>query len=117
MASAFKYYIHDTAEGYIFELHGPMTHACVREINLCWQTAKPTLYARNVIMDLRGVTSLDEETRQWLASMREDGASYHPETFLLDSVAGLDHPYVPVKPLSKQSIFGRLFGLSAKPAP
>ncbi len=87
--TAFRYYIHDTAEGYVLELKGPVTESAVLELSCCWQTAKPTLKNRKVTLDLREVDSVDEVAKQWLASMRQEGAEYIPESFLRDAVAGM----------------------------
>ena len=84
--SAFKYYIHDTAEGYSLEMSGPFTESSVAELACCWQTAKTTLKDRTLTLDLRGLTSVDDGAKQWLASMSHEGAKYLPESFLRDAV-------------------------------
>jgi hypothetical protein len=117
MTAVFKYYIHDTAKGYALEMSGPLTEACVSELSCCWQTAKTTLKGRTLTLDLRRLTALDEPARQWLASMAQDGAKYLPESFLLDTVAGLPGGELPETPeTSKQSLFVRLFRFAPKPA-
>jgi hypothetical protein len=85
----FKYYIHDTAAGYSLAMSGPLTASSVAELDCCWQTARTTLKNRDLILDLRGLTSVDDAAKQWLASMNHEGAKYLPETFMLDTVAGL----------------------------
>jgi|GEM_PF-6108632 len=89
---SFKYYIHDTTRGYAMEMIGPFGHSAVPELACCWQTAKTTLKNRELTLDLRGVTSVDDVAQQWLASMAQEGAKYLPESFLLDAVAGLPEP-------------------------
>lgn len=85
----FKYYIHDTAQGYVLEMSGPFTESSVRELSCCWDTARTTLKGRALILDLRGLTSVDEGAKLWLASMSHEGAKYVPESFLRDAVAGM----------------------------
>jgi hypothetical protein len=102
----FKYYIHDTALGYSLEMSGPFTESSVPELACCWDTARTTLRGRVLTLDLRGVTSLDEKARQWLASMNQEGARYLPDSFLLDSMAGEPGRLIPEEP--KQSFLSRL---------
>jgi hypothetical protein len=108
-AIAFKYYIHDTAEGYVLEMSGPFAGASVAELACCWKTAKTTLGDRALTLDLRGLTSIDEGAKLWLASMSHEGAKYLPESFMRDAVGGMpgrqaDETLVPVK----RSFLGRL---------
>jgi hypothetical protein len=93
---------------------GPLTEMSVAELACCWQTAKPTLKDRILTLDLRGLTSVDESAKQWLASMVQEGAHYLPETFLRDSLAGepgremqLERP--------RRNFFERLLRISPKP--
>jgi hypothetical protein len=86
--SDFKYYIHDTAEGYRLQLSGDFTDHQVSELNSCWLTARNTLRDRKLILDLREVKHVDERGKQWLAGMGLEGASYVPESFLRDAMAG-----------------------------
>jgi anti-anti-sigma regulatory factor len=88
-AGSFKYYIHDTAQGYTLQLLGDLTDHQVSELNCCWMTARNTLKGRNIVLDLRGVKHVDERGKQWLAGMAVEGASYIPESFLRDALA--DH--------------------------
>lgn len=88
-AAAFKYYIHDTIDGYVLELSGPLTESAVSELSCCWLTAKSTLQNRKLTLDLRRVNRVDEVAKQWIASMTNEGACALPESFLRDAVAGL----------------------------
>jgi hypothetical protein len=109
MDGLFKYYIHDTAKGYSLEMVGPFTEGCVADLACCWQTAKTTLKNRTLTLDLRGVTSVDESARQWLAAMGQDGARYLPDTFLLETLAGLDRNAHSSSRMAKLNFFGRIF--------
>jgi anti-anti-sigma regulatory factor len=102
----FKYYIHDTAAGYSLEMSGPLTASSVSELDCCWQTARTTLKNRDLILDLRGLTSVDDAAKQWLASMNHEGAKYLPETFMLETVAGLPGRAAAESP--RRNFFGRL---------
>lgn len=84
----FKYYIHDKPSGYSFEMLGPFTESAISELECCWKTAKTTNKSRTLILDVRGITFVDEKAKQWLASMHQEGAKYLPDTFLLDTLAG-----------------------------
>jgi hypothetical protein len=105
-SNVFKYYIHDTAEGYSLQMSGPFTEAVIDELSSCWETARTTLKDRNLILDLRGLTSVDDTAKQWLVNMSADGARCLPDSFLAEAWP---------KPssrkrsgASRQSIFGRL---------
>ncbi len=117
MSAAFKYYIHDTDKGYTLEMSGPFGEKSVAELNCCWQPAQTTLKNRSLTLDLRGLTSIDEHSRQWLATMAQDGARCLPESFLLDTVAGLDRNKMHAYQRSRQSVLGRLFRFAPKPSP
>jgi hypothetical protein len=114
MPAHFKYYIHDTSKGFSLEIVGPFTESCVAELTCCWQTAKPTLKDRALTLDLRSVTSVDESARQWLAAMAQDGAKHLPESFLLETLAGLDRNAQASSCRAKASFFGRIFRLAPR---
>jgi hypothetical protein len=103
----FKYYIHDTAEGYRLQLSGNFTDHQVSELNSCWLTARNTLRNRKLILDLREVKHVDERGKQWLAGMGLEGASYVPESFLRDAMAG-DSAARASKTTARFNVFDRL---------
>ncbi len=114
MSAHFKYYIHDTSKGYSLEMAGPLTETCVAELTCCWQTAKTTLKDRVLTLDLRRVTSVDESARQWLAAMAQDGAKHLPESFLRETLAGLDRNVHAAGNAPKPNFFGRIFRLAPR---
>jgi len=114
MPAQFKYYIHDTSKGYSLEMVGPFTENCVAELTCCWQTAKTTLKSRVLTLDLRRVTSVDETARQWLAAMAQDGAKHLPESFLLETLAGMDRSVQASGNRAKLNFFGRIFRLAPR---
>ena len=78
---SFKYYIHDSTLACRLELFGELTETDVPELSGCWSTAKTIVANRKLILDLRGLTAVDEIGRQWLAAMSTEGACYEPESF------------------------------------
>ncbi len=87
-SSLFKYYIHDTAGVLRLELLGELTEPDVLDLNGCWRTAKTTLAARTLVLDLRGLRSIDDAGKQWLAGMADEGATYLPDTYLRTGLGG-----------------------------
>ncbi|MBV9779510.1 MAG: hypothetical protein JOY62_05995 [Acidobacteriaceae bacterium] len=73
-SSRFKYYIHDGVSACRLQLIGELTSADLEELNGCWRTAKTTLGNRKLILDLRDLTAIDEDGRQWVSSMTVQGA-------------------------------------------
>ena len=117
LTSMFKYYIHDRSTGYTLEMYGPCGESAVSELTCCWNTARTTLRNRTLTLDLRGITSVDESGRQWIAAMAQDGAQLVPETFLLDTVAGLNrNPAGDKSDEPKVGFFYRLFRFALRPA-
>lgn len=78
----FKYYIHDAVESCRFQLLGNFTQTQVGELSGCWRTARTTLGDRKLVLDLRGITSVDESAKQWIAVMTQEGAICWPDDFL-----------------------------------
>jgi hypothetical protein len=62
---------------------------------------------RKLILDLRGVKHVDERGKQWLAGMGLEGASYIPESFLRDAMAG-DADTRARKNTTRYNVFDRL---------
>ncbi len=73
-SSRFKYYIHDGIEACRFQLIGELTESEVAELSGCWRTAKTMLGKRKLILDLRGLKTLDEAGSEWVTSMASEGA-------------------------------------------
>ncbi len=111
-SSLFKYYIHDGIAACRLQLLGQLTEADIRELNGCWRTAKTTLGARPLVLDLHALKSVDEAGKQWLAGMAQEGAVCMPESYLRDLVAGKHTGEVEVTvPRAKGGLLGRLAGL------
>lgn len=86
-SSSFKYYIHDTVEALRLQLIGQLSETQVPELSGCWATAKTTLGARKVLLDLRNLRVADDPGKEWIISMASEGALLLPETFLRDGLA------------------------------
>ena len=84
--SSFKYYVHDSTDGFRFQLIGNLSDLHVAELRGSWATAQSTLCGRRLILDLRALRSADDAGRQWLLSMAHEGAQYLPETYFRDGL-------------------------------
>lgn len=106
-SSSFKYYIHDGIESCRLQLIGELTEANLPDLSGCWRTARTTLGARSLVLDLQNLSRVDDAGKQWLASMSQEGAVYVPEDFLRTSLA--DRSGEPKS--SSPGLFGRLIAL------
>jgi hypothetical protein len=86
-SSVFKYYIHDGIDACRFQLIGELSEADIAELQGCWRTAKTTLRDRKLILDLRGLRTLDEAGAKWVTSMAAEGAEYLPGTAPAENTA------------------------------
>ena len=55
---------------------GKLARACVGELDKCWQAARLLEPEGAILMDLTGVTFIDETGKQLLARMHEDGTGF-----------------------------------------
>jgi hypothetical protein len=100
-SSRFTYYIHDGIQACRFQLIGELTEAEVPELSGCWRTAKTMLGKRKLILDLRGLRSLDEAGTRWVTSMASEGAE----------CVGAASDKAPVGNAGKPSRFARLLAI------
>jgi hypothetical protein len=110
LSGNFKYYIHDSITELRFQILGEIGETEIRELNGCWQTAKGTLGLRRLLLDLRGVRSVDETAKQWLAAMAQERACYLPEAFLRDALANKPNKH-DEQAAVRLSLLGRVLGL------
>jgi len=82
----FKYYIHDGNECCRLQLFGECTEADVPDLSGCWNTAKTTLGARKLVLDVCKLRSADDVAKRWLLEMAAEGATFLPETYLRDGL-------------------------------
>ena len=71
-------YLHDSREMFCFVLRGELAGGSVRELELAWTTANSTLGARNLVLDISGLTDPDPAGRELLFRMRRSGACVIP---------------------------------------
>jgi len=87
-SASFKYYIHDGHECCRLQLFGECTEADVPDLSGCWNTAKTTLGARKLVLDVCGLRSADDVAKRWLLEMAAEGATFLPDTYLRDGLPG-----------------------------
>ena len=66
-------YLHDSHRLFRFVLRGSLEGPWVRELEGAWITARSILRAKDVIVDLSGLTEADEEGIGLLSRMAESG--------------------------------------------
>jgi ABC-type transporter Mla MlaB component len=55
---------------------GKLARACVDELDKCWQAAKSLESQGSILMDLTGVSYIDESGKELLARMHEEGTAF-----------------------------------------
>lgn len=68
--------IHDSPGEFRLRLEGRLAGPWVRELELCWQTARSTLHHRAVTVDLRDVDFVDHAGERLLADLHQHGAKF-----------------------------------------
>jgi hypothetical protein len=71
-----SYYLHDTPSSFRFKLAGPLAGDDVDELGQCWRTASSTLGSRAFVVDMVGVTGMDDAGRELLRQCGEQGAHF-----------------------------------------
>lgn len=66
-------YIHDGASAFRFVLLGALEASAARELDRAWRTAASLGQGRGVLVDVTGLTGIDDEGLRVLAHMRESG--------------------------------------------
>ena len=105
-STVFKYYIHDGVDACRFQLLGELSESEITELSGSWRTARTTLGSRNLVLDLKGVKSIDEAGKQWLIAMASEGASYVPESYLRTGLAAQA-----AHESAQPGFFGKLFSV------
>jgi anti-anti-sigma regulatory factor len=70
-----KITLHDATGQLCLELEGRLAGAWVCELEHCWHTAKAGHLSRTLLVDLTGVTFIDQAGRYLLQLMHRDGVS------------------------------------------
>lgn len=68
-------YQHDERARFRFQLRGPLDAAGARELECSWRTALSILGQKDLVVDVTGVTEVDDIGRKLLNLMRESGAT------------------------------------------
>jgi hypothetical protein len=102
----FKFYLHDSVEACRLQLLGPLSFRELSELIGCWNTARTTLKARKLILDISAVTSIDDPGRKWVAAMVAEGA------LLIE--APVEAPSRPSQNGILKRMFGALLGVNAE---
>ncbi len=71
---ALTIYQHDERACFRFQLRGPLDERSARQLECSWQTAQSILGKKDLVVDVTGVTEVDDAGRQLLNRMRESGA-------------------------------------------
>ncbi len=74
------YYLHDDPSAFRLELAGGLSAANSAELERCWRTGSSTLGAREFVVDLRAVTSVDEAGHRLLRRWSQQGAHFVAES-------------------------------------
>ncbi len=73
-ASDFRYYMHDGAAAFSFELAGRLSDDGARELQQTWRTASSVIGDRSLIVDLSYVTGIDVAGQKLLRGWHDSGA-------------------------------------------
>ncbi len=109
---SFKYYIHDSVLTLRFQLIGDLRTGQLAELNGSWETARTTLDLRRFVLDVRQLYSTDDEGRQWLRKMRDEGAAFEPANFWEAGKAPVRSDNIPEEEETLQlSLMGRVMSI------
>ena len=70
----FRYYMHDGAAAFSFELAGRLSDEGARELLQTWQTASSMIGDRSLIVDLSFITGVDGAGQNLLRGWHDQGA-------------------------------------------
>jgi hypothetical protein len=100
----FSYYLHDRPSGFRFKLVGALTGAAAAELEQCWLTALSTMEGRGFVVDLDGLTELDEAGRDLLLRWRSDGAQFLAKSKRVRSLANfILGDSLPIEPMLERT--------------
>ena len=83
-----KISIHDGPETLTFQLEGRLIGAWARELEQSWMTARSILGPRTVIVDLTGLTFIDNEGKRVLTRLFREGARFRASAPLTRCIVG-----------------------------
>lgn len=68
--------VHDNPESLTFQVEGTLAAPLVEELERCWKASHPAHPGRDLQVDLRGVTYIDDSGKRLLAVLRDQGAKF-----------------------------------------
>ncbi len=97
-------YLHDGAQSLTFVLAGTLTRPWTEDLEHSWQTAMSILYGKQLVVNLAGLTQVDDDGIRLLRLMTQSGARLITATDSTDaiarSVSGRDPVEMPTLPMS-----------------
>ena len=108
-------YLHDRAASFRFVLRGDLSGDAVQNLDHAWNTAKPTLAGRELVVDVTGIASADSGGIELLWRMRESGARLvaAPQPGSEEVLRALGLPVAALPRRSESSWAVRILGLAA----
>jgi len=75
-----------TADTFIFKLEGTLSGDWAIEFKRCWRDASRSSKVPRIVVDLAGVTFVDELGKELLSMMMKDGAEMISRDVLMNSI-------------------------------
>jgi anti-anti-sigma regulatory factor len=72
----FRIGAHDSPDGLVLKFEGRLAGAWVVEAEACWRDARATHNGRSVVVDLSGVSTVDDAGRELMFHMHSAGARF-----------------------------------------
>src|SRR6516225_12278342 len=97
--TGFRYYMHDGATAFSFELAGRLSDDAARQLQQAWRTASSVVGERSLIVDLSYVNAIDQLGQDLLRDWHNQGAQLVANSSeaseLLQSITGESAPILP----------------------
>ena len=115
--SAVEMYQHDCPSDFQFVLSGDLSGEAVQQLRWAWQTAKSTLGARDLLVDISGIANADPCGLELLFRMRKAGARLIADLppVSLELLRQFGVPALP--PRSGSGLLARIWRRSVNPGP
>jgi hypothetical protein len=75
-AARLRYYLHDRSSSFRFKLNGTLAGEDVAELAQCWSAASSTLANRAFVVDVSGLSAIDDVGRELLSQWHQQGAEF-----------------------------------------
>jgi ABC-type transporter Mla MlaB component len=97
-------YLHDGAQSLTFVLAGTLTRPWTEDLEHSWQTAMSILYDKQLVVNLAGLSRVDDDGVRLLKLMNQSGArlitASESTDALARSISGRNPSDLPVPPMS-----------------